>query len=307
MMNWFEVHDTDFDMEEIDERITGAGILPIAVDEYNNIRFLLGKERFINQWIGSLKWSGFEGGRKMDETIEQTASREFIEESMGVVPLGESGDCKTQDQICSLLRDRKFCIKLVLCIKNGVSNERHCRRYHVTYLVQTPYSSEYSTKFDMKRLELLRHQEMLSSLRHIKQTLIERQFPVDNNKWNAYEIDEIVGIRNLSETDCELEFRGNQTLNKTIIDDSFIANLYFEWFEKKATVMKYFRTNPTTAHANEWSTLDLNDDLLEKMCIQWWSVEQLLHVLNNGGSYENEQFRAYFLPVLYRYLNEIRG
>ena len=77
--------ETVFDFDKINDNIIGAGILPISIDEKGNIKLLLGKERYINHWRGSLKWSGFEGGRKNGETIERTAAREFIEESIASV------------------------------------------------------------------------------------------------------------------------------------------------------------------------------------------------------------------------------
>ena len=54
-----------------------AGILPF-VEMNNNIYFILGKEK-------SGKYCDFGGGKNKDETCEETAIREFDEESMGVL------------------------------------------------------------------------------------------------------------------------------------------------------------------------------------------------------------------------------
>ena len=64
----------------------GAGIVPVARAPDGDLRVLLGRERFLPQWKGSCRWSGFEGSRKEGETLLQTAVREFSEESLGVAP-----------------------------------------------------------------------------------------------------------------------------------------------------------------------------------------------------------------------------
>ena len=52
-------------------------------------------------------------------------------------------------------------------------------------------------------------------------------------------------------------------------------------------------------------TLRMNDDFVEKQIMSWWSLEDLQLVLQNGGYLHSEYFRAYFLPVLQRSLEEL--
>jgi hypothetical protein len=65
--------------------IIGAGVLPFFVCATRGVCFLLGEERFVAEWNGSLCWSGFEGGNKGSETPERNAAREYLEETMGSV------------------------------------------------------------------------------------------------------------------------------------------------------------------------------------------------------------------------------
>jgi hypothetical protein len=49
------------------------------------------------------------------------------------------------------------------------------------------------------------------------------------------------------------------------------------------------------------------DDHIEKQSIRWWSASELDTVLQNGGLFCSEYFRAYFLPLLQQTLEELRG
>ena len=74
-----------FSDESIDAHGMGGGVVPFAVTPEGDVRLLLGRERWINSWRGSCRWSGFEGSRKDGESLQDTSVREFVEESLGVV------------------------------------------------------------------------------------------------------------------------------------------------------------------------------------------------------------------------------
>ena len=54
-------------------------------------------------------------------------------------------------------------------------------------------------------------------------------------------------------------------------------------------------------------TVKVNEDYIEKQTIQWWSLKDLKTVIKNGGYANSEFFRAYFLPVLQRSIEEIES
>ena len=72
---------------EVDKlRLCGAGVLPFCIAPDGSLHFILGKECYDPSWVwGSDRWSAFEGGRKGDESTLTNASREFCEESLGVL------------------------------------------------------------------------------------------------------------------------------------------------------------------------------------------------------------------------------
>ena len=73
-LNNIPIELTYFDQDDIAMNALGAGIIPVSVDANGDIFVMLGKERFIPHWKGSLKWSGFEGGRRSlsyDEKLKE--------------------------------------------------------------------------------------------------------------------------------------------------------------------------------------------------------------------------------------------
>jgi len=66
------------------KEITSAGILPYAVFK-NQVYFLLGKESFDPGFGDGDKWGTFGGKREVNESVAETAAREFYEETAGCV------------------------------------------------------------------------------------------------------------------------------------------------------------------------------------------------------------------------------
>ena len=67
---------------------------------------------------------------------------------------------------------------------------------------------------------------------------------------------------------------------------------------QKAVCIKY-------NHLNFFEDATINDEYMEKQEISWWSVKDLKKVLKNGGFLNNDFFRAYFIPVLQRTIQEL--
>lgn len=311
-MNYFNIYDTEFGLDDIDDQMIGAGILPVATDINGNIHFLLGKERYIHHWKGSMRWSGFEGGRKPHESIEETAAREFFEESMGVVPLGKYGEYQSQEEVCDMLRQNKFVCKLILCIRTDPDLPlQKNERLHVTYLVETKFSKEYPIVFNAKRMNCLSLQQKIVNMQKMKEYFQEYNMPIDNIHWAGANVKQVTEIIFVNETEYKLKYIDDEhNLNTIRIHASFLITLYFNWFQSKSDVLKDIldivsKNKKIIDISEDILETKCNEDYLEKECINWWSIESLYQVLKNGGSFEKEQFRAYFLPVLWRYLNEV--
>ena len=173
-----------FDDVSADE-VTGAGIMPVVCDDDGTF-FLLGKERYIPHWRGSLKWSAFEGGRKAHETVERAAAREFVEESLATVPLQEGVE-PTVDSVERYLQSELYVSKITICITNDALPQRS-KTYHVTFVVQLDHCVS-TARFDNVRrilVDLASPQtaddstELARRLPHLQLFLDEALSPIDD-------------------------------------------------------------------------------------------------------------------------------
>ena len=127
-----------FDPELIARHFIGAGIIPIATHPVTRERIvLLAREGKHQNYRGSLKWSGFEGGRRENETVRETALREWREESLGCIPGVDDAE-----PLC----------EIVINVKE--STECAAQKYHVTHVHEVRYA-DYPAKFSTERRALL--------------------------------------------------------------------------------------------------------------------------------------------------------
>lgn len=140
--------------------VLGAGVLPVTIDPSGKVFFLLGKERVVTGWRGSGGWSAFEGGTKnIDNDHVCTAAREYIEESLGILHLNESG-C-TEELIkkqCELLRNREYILRVTLKIVDPIRTPR----FHVTYVTFFDWDPKIVSMFGTQRDMLLSQSEQFA-------------------------------------------------------------------------------------------------------------------------------------------------
>ena len=112
----------------------GASLLVFAVDpDYFRIYFWLARERFVRNWSGSLTWSDFGGRAEEGEDPEDTAAREFQEESLSVIPVNEQVKSSTITQIgCR-------------CSHDGIAQDLRRGQYMFKVSASLPGSSKYIT------------------------------------------------------------------------------------------------------------------------------------------------------------------
>jgi hypothetical protein len=152
-----EVKTCDFDEEFIEKYNIGSGILPVAIDQDNNVVILCAKERYVHNWKGSNKWSGFEGSRQGAESVIDTALRELNEEGLGLVRFHRA--------IRDILQEKLFVMKVVI----NIYQEQPSHKYHTTFVVQTDYDPTLPARFhDLKILlnELHNESQHLEYLKH---------------------------------------------------------------------------------------------------------------------------------------------
>ena len=120
-MPGYHIHYRRSNTISADSTVTGSGILPFFKDKNGVPHFLLGKEQYVQNWKGSLRWSGFEGGRKEGETVEENAAREFVEETLGIFTLNK-------EELIKSLCESEYALQVRFSVHNAVP------RVHVTFV-----------------------------------------------------------------------------------------------------------------------------------------------------------------------------
>ena len=163
--------DATFSDENVKNNTIGCGILPVAKNDKGQTCFLLAKEQHVPYWRGSHKWSAFEGGRHIGESIEETAIREWTEESVdSILPL-------TTDM---LVNKDYVCRYTLNVIQNKKTTLQNSSKYHVTYAVEIPYNEEYTSIFKKNRDALIAFNNFSQHLKSLNNDIIDIE-DVDEN------------------------------------------------------------------------------------------------------------------------------
>jgi len=309
------IHDTYYDLESIRHKVVGGGILPVCRNKEGKLMILLGRERYISHWRGSLKWSGFEGGKKNDEDVENIAAREFVEESLGVVKLNNELTYSTIDTVLDILKQSLYCIRLNLCINHNDADNVESR-YHTIYVIEVPYQPECVEKFEKKRKELVQFRCDLTKWKELLES-IPNEFPFirEESIIKGKKVKAIVNVTLVNNTFC-VQYLCEDGMYK-ITRDNFkneYSSLYYDWYLLRLQLqenVKMFSKIPDCirVETNCFGFIQdakLNDEYIEKQSIQWWSIQDLNSVIQNRGFHNTEYFRAYFLPVLQRIIQELK-
>jgi len=300
------IHDVDINWEDVQSHIVGAGVLPIHIDAHNNITMLLGKERYILNWRSSLKWSGFEGGRKPNETVENAAAREFFEESLGVIRIVPDED-PTVESIRKFLYDGHYFARILLCIvHNEILSE--CR-YHVTYVIQIPTQrDDIIETFTQKRHDALVLQQQIQTLNSIQRCVMSNvHLPIEGCIYKGHRVEHIQSV-DYDSTGTHVQYKDSVGEHTVTLNDSMVhVSQYREWFQLRSHIIH----NPSflyTQSIDELGSMNItfNDEYTEKSAIKYWDLDVLSRVLGNRGHVDTHSFRAYFLPTLQRALLELK-
>lgn len=334
-MKKMQIQRSNFNCTDIERYGTGAGIIPLAIGPDGEYHMLLGRERFLPQWKGSCRWSGFEGSRKTHESLQDAAIREFMEESLGVVI---SKTC----EVTEIIDRRDYWLRIVL----RISNEKRSERYHSTYVIQVHYDASIAERFANQRTEIERLERLSKEMQRLFPT-----FALVSGKVveiGSVEILEHGGIRLqrfvYQEEDSESPgtreaffMRCQDAYEDASDDDDDDENV--RWIDDEPIDLGKMQhiilpaEHPFVARVCAWDAIrlrletDLSDhssvdarmgvqlkrlqelhiytDHLEKDQIRWWSVSDLRRVLDLRGFIGNDCFRPYFLPILQTALHEL--
>lgn len=303
--------DKDFDMECLESKIVGGGVLPISIAD-DKVKILLGKERFINNWRGSLKWSGFEGGRKFDEKINDTVCREFMEECLASLDLTEDTHDDFKTTMMQIISDKNYFLRVILCInhQNGLKSEK---RYHITYVIEVPFQTHCVKRFEVTRQKLFDLQNKLSHFHQIQDQLTH-EYPFITTHTQKIKAITNVKIDNSNIIVHYVDHDSSKLIcTKLSIFETNKADIYEKWFKFRKDLhndvkeLSYIKDAIRVTYdcMGLFEDAKINDEYLEKECIKWWDVKELKTMLGNGGFCKNDFFRAYFLPVLQRSIEEL--
>lgn len=293
---------TSFDDESIEKYCMGAGVVFCATHPVTNeLQLLLGRERWSAAWKGSCRWSGLEGSRKAEESMEDVAVRECTEESLGV--------CSTADAVRERIRQRDYWFRLVLKIQNP---RKVAERYHCTYVMHVPWNADLPAIFSKTRGQL-EHAERLSlELNHTKPDAIARVphvgrvLKMEDHTRVERRIDDEPGV---IQPPWEVDPNDGRYVTLRVDDEKTERDLQ-RWNEVRGKLQRAVIDHPAarvTRHDNIVERVSISHDHMEKDQLRWWSISDLERVVAQRGTDDNERFRPYFMPVLQTIVEEHRA
>lgn len=261
-------------------RVVGASLLCFSVDpRWGRLYFLLGKERKNTRWpSGSERWSDF-GGRTANrgEEPEETAAREFFEESMAMVryfdddPVPRPG----YTDIADSLRRGEFMFQFML----GFGNELKPRSY-ITFVKQIPWDPQAIQRFSQCR-----------------EMLMNASSHYGGDRWKNM-LSSHPGIREITTTTHTSSLSAGRSRSTTCLAGT----------QSEQQPLQALR--PLQHQPQEGRVIQVRKDFLEKKSIALWSVPQLRHAVEFEGviSCRNgrvERCRPMFTEFLELLLSEL--
>jgi len=292
-----EINSEVFDEDAIERNFVGAGVVPIAIDAHGMLHLLLGRERWISHWKGSCRWSGFEGTRKPPETVVQSASREFVEESMAITCMTNDADttCTPQCAVESQLLNGQFWKRIVL----RIDNDRRIPRYHCTYVLPVAWNNNIPERF----------QHIRAIIEHIDRLTQEWKYtrPACLGRTCIH----VGALTHHEDGSAHVEVAVGGELREYDIPTRSVNDLT-TWFAMRDRLDRALIAHPCVhvtrdARWGHVQDVTIHRDHLEKDQVRWWSVTDLREVLLQYGQLGPDRFRPYFLPVLQTILTQVDG
>ena len=146
--------------------------------------------------------------------------------------------------------------------------------------------------------------------------IVELNLPCENEYYNDVKVKRIIKVEAPAPQTLSVEFYDEHDAFHVVKEriDSDVVSMYMKWFTIKTTFVGdicEFSTGckeAVTINMTEDNVVlhaKINEDYIEKQTVQWWPLRDLKTVIKNGGYLNSEFFRAYFLPVLQRSIQEI--
>lgn len=304
-------------------RLCGAGVIPFSVNEHGDVLFLLAKERYVANWRGSSRWSGFEGGAKSGEGVVENAVREFYEESISAFDDGGTACLSEQ------FENGDYAMR-VNVITGQLCQSHSTQTLHVTFVKQFPYLPALPGIFNTKRNELIALQQCSETLNKLKRELPEPKYPFLREgsllsiAGMHYVVCDIVNV-SLSQShrsvmtitlklrascvpetaECATSVRLHRITMHVAGMLAISAHTYTSWFNTRRNTEDLLTNTsaPPDSMVIQRTTSGRLDKLyilpefLEKSCVRYWSYEELKTLMYKQRPFIDE-FRPYFIRVL---------
>jgi hypothetical protein len=189
------------------------------------------------------------------------------------------------------------------------------KRFHITYVIQVPYQKQCNEKFANLRDSFIDFQIKLSQFQSLSEQLpseypfIQEDLIIKGKKVKA--VTDVTVVHNELVV-TYLEEEGIQRISKEVQQNETLST-YLRWFSCRTQLeeqLKIFEYIPDAVTVEKnclgfFVNAKLNEEYIEKQLVQWWKIEDLKEVLSNGGYRQSDLFRAYFMPVLQRVVQEL--
>jgi len=232
------------------------------------------------------------------EDLAETAEREFVEESLGVLaaPLADHW------------------VRVVL----RLNTERKQERYHATWVVPVAWDADAPQRFLETRLDLEHVDRAVQEWRYArpKHVLPDGRDvgAVDDDEDDGFEEDE-----RSTDGGAVRAALGFAAWSPWRVDEPEVvtacgpdAAKVREWARHRRRVERTLAGCKDHAcvtvrrDADGWlQDVAVHKDHLEKDQIRWWTADELQQVLDARGHHGADRFRPYFLPVLQTVLTEL--
>jgi hypothetical protein len=256
-----------------DHQVISAGVLfysfpPNSEDVY----FLLGMDSFGG------KWSEFGGGKKENETEVECASREMIEETLGVVKWNDlqeevvnKDNIETQTNlITNNLKNKEFLFKISVCINPKYKSE----------ITNTDTNSNTDSNTDV-------NSNVISNVTS------NALFPPTISKKLR-----VCYVKSIPWQPCAPDifhtvYKSLKHLQNLASKDSKI-----QYYKDLPDYLKNHPAIQINYENGNISDISIQSEWMEKQKIEWWSLSRLKNVLRNGGKFKYHSFRLGFLTTL---------
>ena len=288
--------------DEIDiGNLNGAGIICFSqIPQTKEYAIILGRERMTPGWRqGSHKWSSFSGRLDNSEDAFSGASREFVEESMGIIPLDDTMDKPVS---CKCVQTHLLKASYEGIVTHTCESKEIPLRKHLSFVCRIPYSPLIPSEFRTLRERLLVLDDIFKRYHRIRKTLCEvpRLFVPGFRLSPFVVVTDVRVAATYIEVDTGSETCAESTTTEYMCGESIkleTSRIAKAWNDVKAAVEEA-AAHPALVTKRAGDVLIgayVERSYMEKSEVKWWTIGELEKI---SRSKQTDNFRRCFTDVL---------